>query len=70
MFPSTPFSSNLSACSSRNVRDQVSHPYNTADEIPFLYILILRQHIQDSVVAHVPEIESSPNSFMFVISIS
>jgi hypothetical protein len=37
---STLFSNILSLYSSLNVRDQVSHPYRTADKIIFLYILI------------------------------
>ena len=34
---------------------------------PFLFILIFRQNIVESAVARFPEIESSPNSFTFVI---
>jgi hypothetical protein len=37
---STLFSNTLKLCSSLNVRDQVSHPYKTADKIIVLYILI------------------------------
>jgi hypothetical protein len=34
------FSSTLSLCSSRNIRDHVSHPYRTKEKIVVLYILI------------------------------
>jgi hypothetical protein len=38
----TMFSNTLSLCSSRNVRDQVSHPYRTTGKIIVLYILIFK----------------------------
>jgi hypothetical protein len=37
---STLFSNTLSLCSSRNVRDQVSHPYRTTGKIIVSYILM------------------------------
>jgi hypothetical protein len=37
---STTFSNDLSLCSSRNVRDQISHPYRKKVKIIVLYILI------------------------------
>lgn len=52
------------------MKDQVSHPYNTADEIPFTYILSFRQNILYPVTGHVPEIELSPHSYTFVMSTS
>ena len=69
IFLSTPFSNTLSVCSSLSMRDQVSHPHNTAAKIPFLFILIFRQNILESAVARFPEIEVSPKSFIFVIPI-
>jgi hypothetical protein len=39
---STLFSNTLSLCSSLKVRDQVSHPYTTTDNIMVLYILIVK----------------------------
>ena len=65
IFLSNPFSNTLSVCSSLNMRDQVSHPHKTAAKIPLLFILIFRQKILESAVARFPEIESSPNSFIF-----
>ena len=38
----TMFSNTLSFVSSRNVSDQVSHPYKTIDKIIVLYILIFK----------------------------
>jgi hypothetical protein len=38
----TIFSNTLSFLSSRNVRDQVSHPYKTTGKIIVLYILIFK----------------------------
>ena len=38
----TLFSNTLSLCSSRNVKDQVSHPYKTTGKIIVLYILIFK----------------------------
>ena len=38
----TMFSDNLSLLSSRNVKDQVSHPYKTTGKIVVLYILIFK----------------------------
>src|SRR5215471_8060313 len=38
----TLFSNTLSLCFSRNVSDQVSHPYKTTGRIIFLYILIFK----------------------------
>ena len=42
MLLSTLFSNTLNLCSSINVRDQVSHPYNTRGKIIVLYILIFK----------------------------
>jgi hypothetical protein len=42
IFLNTLFSETLSLCSSRKVRDQVSHPYSTTGKITVLYILIFR----------------------------
>jgi hypothetical protein len=54
------FSSNiLIACSSLNVRDQVSHPYRTTDKIAVLYILIFTL---DSMVASSTRIQFPPES--------
>jgi len=36
------FSDNLSFLSSRNVNDQISHPYKTTGKIIVLYILIFK----------------------------
>jgi hypothetical protein len=36
------FSNNLSFLSSRNVSDQISHPYKTTRKIIVLYILIFK----------------------------
>jgi hypothetical protein len=40
VFPNTIFSKNLSQCYSVDLKDQVSHPYKTADKISVLYILV------------------------------
>jgi hypothetical protein len=42
IFLSTLFSNTLNLCSSLSERDQVSHPYNTADKIMVLRILIFK----------------------------
>jgi hypothetical protein len=39
--PSTLFLNTLSLCASLNVRNQVSHPYNTISKIIVLYVLII-----------------------------
>jgi hypothetical protein len=45
ILPNTLFSNTLSLISSRNVSDQVSHPYKTIGKIIVLYILIFKWYI-------------------------
>jgi hypothetical protein len=64
---STLFSNILSRCSSFNVRDQVSHPYRTADKIIVLYILIftfLEYNINNNNVSVGPDIQNPKVCFM------
>ena len=46
----TMFSNTLSFLSSRNVSDQVSHPYKTTGKIIFLYILIFNFWIKKTII--------------------
>ena len=69
---STLFSNSLSLCSTRNLRDQVSHPYKTTGKIIVLYILIFifldyklgRHKILHRMIASIPWLRSALSFFL------